>query len=230
MPGEGATSEALGTGVPEVIPPLIVSPIEPKPRVVDQFGTSRGNGLVHAGIDMDATTTNDFDVLAACDGSAVGGDHSGTLGDYMVVDCGQGWRTVYGELSSITIHAGQDVVGGVTVIGHAKGILHFEVRFGGTPYDPLRFIDFSVHPGSTETDTPTPTPTTAPTATATATTGTDGGHSGGGGSEPPTAAATATPVPPTATPIPPTATPVPPTATPTPKSAKPRPTKPPGSF
>ena len=91
--------------------------------------------------------------ISAPEGTAVRAAASGTVkfagtekeqfGNLVVLDHGDGWFTAYGFLSRITVKQGAKVVAGERIglvgsTGKAKGDeLHFEVRQGGKPVDPL---------------------------------------------------------------------------------------------
>jgi murein DD-endopeptidase MepM/ murein hydrolase activator NlpD len=229
--GEGAIDPAnILTTIPDDPGRMFLSPVANKPKIADAFGVSRGNGLVHSGVDVYSAVAADFDVVASCGGKVIGGDHSDALGAYMVVDCGDGWRAIYGNLDTakIGVRAGQNAIPGVSVIGHVSGFVHLEIQYNNRPVNPAKLIDFVAAANPTPTPGPdTPTPTATPTRGATATTPGGGTTDPGSTATPAPPTATATPVPPTATPVPPTATPVPPTATPTPRGPSRTPTRPP---
>jgi murein DD-endopeptidase MepM/ murein hydrolase activator NlpD len=77
-------------------------------------------------------------ILAACTGTVLEATYSGSYGNYVYVDCGDGWTTLYGHLSSLTVEAG-DGVDSETGLGYSGSTgystgehLHFEIRhFGG---------------------------------------------------------------------------------------------------
>ena len=66
----------------------------------------------------------------------------GTYGQIIIVNHGDGYYTLYGHLSDISVAVGQEVQSGQVIArsgdtGSLKGaILHFEVRKGGTSLDP----------------------------------------------------------------------------------------------
>ncbi len=67
-------------------------------------------------------------------------------GNYIVVDHGNGYQTLYGHLSKIFVKAG-DIVGQGAVIGNMGSTgnstgphLHFEIRKGGVRLNPLSFL------------------------------------------------------------------------------------------
>ena len=99
----------------------------------------------------------DSQVHAAADGVvALAGaetDGSGHLvgyGNYVVIAHGGGMITLYGHLDRLLVQAGQAVHAGDPIglegsTGNSTGPhVHFEVRIGGAPVDPLSYL----RPGS----------------------------------------------------------------------------------
>jgi Peptidase family M23 len=195
--------------------PMLRTPLKGKAKVVDGFGVARGADKVHGGIDYAGQSTP-FEVVAACEGRVAGVQKSESFGDYIVIDCGGGWRTIYGQMKSVKIKTGDSTTAGDTVLGTAQAYVHFELRYNGASVDPTAYInagDLAATPTPTETPTPTPTPTKEETPTP--------------AGEPPTP--TPTLGPPTATPVPPTPTiQKAATATPTKRAVPPTPTPKPG--
>ncbi len=100
-------------------------------------------GRMHEGIDIAAGY--DAPIVAATDGTlAFAGWESG-YGRLIVIRDWDGTETRYGHMSRFartggTVHAG-DVIGYVGATGDATGPhLHFEVRIGGSPVNPLTFL------------------------------------------------------------------------------------------
>jgi len=76
---------------------------------------------------------------------ASGWDNSG-YGNYIVIDHGNGFQTLYAHLSKIFVKPG-DVIGQGTIIGHMGSSgrstgphLHFEIRKGGIQLNPLNYL------------------------------------------------------------------------------------------
>lgn len=86
----------------------------------------------------------DTPVLAAADGTVayVGGDIP-ALGGIVIIKHGDGWATVYGHADKVLVKRGQAVKQGQKIAlsgdsGFAdRPELHFEIRHGRTPVDPL---------------------------------------------------------------------------------------------
>ncbi len=70
----------------------------------------------------------------------------GALGLYVEIDHGNGFHTVYGHMSRVDVNAGDQVspgqeIGSMGSTGRSTGPhLHFEVRYLGTPQNPLDFL------------------------------------------------------------------------------------------
>lgn len=96
----------------------------------------------HDGVDIKAPKGTM--VRAAAAGTVTfAGREKDQFGNLVVLDHGDGWFTAYGFLSRVTVKEGAKVAAGERVglvgnTGLAKGDeLHFEVRQGGKPVDPL---------------------------------------------------------------------------------------------
>lgn len=115
--------------------------------VTSPFGAR--NGRLHAG--MDIGSPHYQEVVAAADGEVIyAGNTGGSLGKTVVLQHGQGLRTVYAHLSIViarerdTVRQGQ-AIGGVGDTGRATGPhLHFEVRKNGVPVNPAAYLPTTI--------------------------------------------------------------------------------------
>ncbi len=173
-------------------------------HISDRYGADRGPGFVHAGIDLvleDELVASP--VYSACAGTVLLAEYSFSYGSHIVVDCGDGWSTLYGHFGLLSVAPG-DVVGQETVLGISGNSgfstgehLHFEILWRDAPVNPEAYFEFNIPPGTPLSSGPI-----------------FFGPQGPQGPQGPTA----TPVPPTATPTnTPTITPTP-TRTPRPTS------------
>jgi virulence factor Mce-like protein len=102
------------------------------------------DGRMHDGIDIDATTGDP--VRAAAAGRVVQAGYYNGYGNSILVDHGDGMTTMYAHLSALGVTVGEEieqgyVIGLVGCTGSCTGDhLHFEVRLGGTPVDPLLYL------------------------------------------------------------------------------------------
>jgi murein DD-endopeptidase MepM/ murein hydrolase activator NlpD len=101
-------------------------------------------GRLHAGIDI--AVGNGTPVVASASGTVIVAGWMGGYGNLVVIDHGNGIATAYGHNSSIAAGAGQYVAQGQLIAysgntGNSTGPhVHFEVRVGGVPVDPLGYI------------------------------------------------------------------------------------------
>ncbi|HEY5625677.1 MAG TPA: peptidoglycan DD-metalloendopeptidase family protein, partial [Dehalococcoidia bacterium] len=110
------------------------------------FGEASG-GSYHKGIDIDGFGNWGAPIASAASGTVVlaAWDDWG-YGYHVIVDHGNGFRTVYAHLSEIWVAQGQwvnqgDAIGSLGSTGYSTGPhLHFEVRTGGVPVDPLSYL------------------------------------------------------------------------------------------
>jgi lipoprotein NlpD len=110
-------------------------------KLVGRFGPGasgeRNNGIKIA-------VPLDTPIKAAADGVvAYAGEEIAALGGLVIVKHGDGWTTVYGHASKLLVRRGQAVKRGQTIAesgdsGFAdRPELHFEMRKGRTPVNPL---------------------------------------------------------------------------------------------
>ena len=96
---------------------------------------------LHAGIDIPAPTGQS--IYAAADGTVIKAGAYGGYGNAIVIDHGEGMTTVYAHQSRMGAAVGDeilagDLIGYVGSTGFSTGPhLHFEIRLGGRPVDPL---------------------------------------------------------------------------------------------
>ena len=82
-----------------------VMPLKAWTAVTDRFGAPRGEGLVHGGIDLALNDQPQSQVYAACDGVLLNSANSATYGNYVVVDCADGWTTLYADRKSTRLNS-----------------------------------------------------------------------------------------------------------------------------
>lgn len=121
----------------------------PGKMMTSRFGTRRDPFLrraaFHAGVDFALAPGES--VRATGGGTVVHAGRSGGYGKLVAIDHGDGVVTRYAHLQSIAVVKGQtvtrgEVIGGAGSTGRSTGThLHYEVRSGGQPADPLRFIN-----------------------------------------------------------------------------------------
>jgi murein DD-endopeptidase MepM/ murein hydrolase activator NlpD len=100
-------------------------------------------GRLHAGIDLAGPYGSP--ILAATDGCITYAGPMSGYGEVMQITDWDGTQTVYGHMSAFDRTSGcvkaGEVIARVGAAGDATGAhLHFEIRVGGTPVDPIPFL------------------------------------------------------------------------------------------
>jgi len=103
-----------------------------------------GSESFHAGIDI----ANDFGspVRATADGVVAFSGWEGGYGKLVVLDHGNGLRTLYGHNSALKVSVGQKIRRGTVLslmgsTGESTGPhCHYEVRLHGTPVNPVKYL------------------------------------------------------------------------------------------
>ncbi len=113
-------------------------------RITSGFGIRSSSARRHDGIDIKAAPGEE--ILAAASGSVSFSGWKRGYGDVVIVDHGNGVSTLYAHLVSAAVKAGEsigagEIVGRAGKRGRATGThLHFEVRRGGSPIDPVPYL------------------------------------------------------------------------------------------
>ncbi len=117
-------------------------------RISDDYGWRThpilGIKQFHNGVDMAAPSGSP--ILAAYDGEVVAASYSATMGNYIMIDHGDGLYTVYMHASSLLVSQGQMVAKGEQIAkvgstGRSTGPhLHFTVRKDGNYVSPWNYL------------------------------------------------------------------------------------------
>lgn len=100
-------------------------------------------GKLHKGIDL---ASGNHSILAADSGKVVFAGKKNGYGNAIIIDHSNGYRTLYGHLSKISVRKGQTVEKGEKIgvmgnTGHSFGThLHFEVIKNGDVTNPLKYL------------------------------------------------------------------------------------------
>ena len=104
-------------------------------------------GRMHNGIDIAGGGDYGQPFVAADGGTVIwSGDDGGGYGNYVMIDHGNGYITVYGHASELACSTGDYVSQGQTIgyigsTGNSTGPhLHFEIRLNGDYQDPLGYV------------------------------------------------------------------------------------------
>ena len=104
-------------------------------------------GTFHNGIDIAGSVSYGQDILAS-DGGVVtrAGDLNDGYGNYVIIDHGNGYKTLYAHASALYVQVGQRVSKGQKIAeigstGYSTGPhLHFEILYNNKNIDPLKFV------------------------------------------------------------------------------------------
>ncbi len=117
-------------------------------RISDEYGYRihpiLGTEQFHNGVDMAAP--NGSPILAAYDGEVIAASYSPTMGNYIMIDHGDGLITIYMHASSVSVAQGTMVargeqIGCVGSTGRSTGPhLHFSVRLNGSYVSPWNYL------------------------------------------------------------------------------------------
>lgn len=117
-------------------------------RITDEYGNrmhpTLGVEKFHNGIDIGASYGSS--IIAAYDGDVVAADYSGSMGNYIMIDHGDGLYTIYMHSSALYVSKGQTVTKGQSIAavgstGRSTGNhLHFGVRLNGSYVSPWDYI------------------------------------------------------------------------------------------
>ena len=115
-----------------------------KGRVIASFGSNYGN-LMNRGINIQASTG--AGILAARSGRVVFyATNFGNFGKTIIIDHGDGLRSIYSRASEILVRSGENVQRGALIgrVGSSarnrNSYLHFEIRRGSLAQNPLFYL------------------------------------------------------------------------------------------
>ena len=113
--------------------------------ITSRYGeSSRLRQSTHTGLDISATTGTDIKAVAS--GTVTCAKYSGSYGNLVKIDHGNGVETWYGHTSKMYVKVGQkissgDVIAAVGSTGNSTGPhLHLEIRINGTHVNPQKYL------------------------------------------------------------------------------------------
>lgn len=125
-------------------------PVPCSTRVTSRFGNRTdpftGETRYHSGIDIDGYGNDGNIIVAADGGTVVTSTYSDGYGNYVIIDHGNGYQTLYAHMSSAAVGSGSSVsqgqvIGYLGATGRATGThCHFEVFINGGRTDPAAFF------------------------------------------------------------------------------------------
>ena len=127
-----------------------VWPVPSGHTITSRFGNRvdpfTGETRYHSGIDIDGYGNDGGSIVAAMSGTVITADSNSGYGNYIIIDHGNGYKTLYAHMAGFAITLGQWVEAGQTVgylgaTGRATGThCHFEVFYNGERVDPEQFF------------------------------------------------------------------------------------------
>lgn len=144
--GKGGSASVVTTG--EVSSSGFIWPVPSVHTISSSYGYREG-GKFHTGIDIADGDCYGATIVASKGGTVewAGYDDSG-YGNYVIIDHGDGYKTLYGHCSSVYVSQGQQVSQGQSICaigstGQSFGNhLHFEVRTGDQRSDRQNPLDY----------------------------------------------------------------------------------------
>ncbi len=125
-------------------------PVPCSTRVTSRFGTRSdpftGEARSHSGIDIDGYGNEGGAICAADGGTVITAAYSDGYGNYIIIDHGNGYQTLYAHMSGFAVSQGSTVSQGQTIgylgaTGRATGThCHFEVFVNGSRTDPASYF------------------------------------------------------------------------------------------
>ena len=113
--------------------------------ITSRYGeSSRIRQSTHTGLDISAKTGTDIKAIAS--GTVTSAKYSGSYGNLVKIDHGNGVETWYGHTSKMYVKVGQevkagDVIAAVGSTGNSTGPhLHLEIRINGTHVNPQKYL------------------------------------------------------------------------------------------
>lgn len=143
-PADGSGNTGTGNQAP-VSTSGFIWPVPCSRRITGRYGEDRSSHF-HAGIDIDGYGNDGQPILAAASGTVITSTNSGAYGNYVIIDHGNGYQTVYAHMSSNAVGSGAyvnagDTIGYLGATGNATGThCHFEVRINGSTTDPAQYF------------------------------------------------------------------------------------------
>ncbi|HJA94695.1 MAG TPA: peptidoglycan DD-metalloendopeptidase family protein [Candidatus Eisenbergiella merdipullorum] len=123
-------------------------PLASYKRVSSEYGyrihPTLGVNKFHNGVDFAANAGTP--IMAAYDGTVVGASYNSSMGNYVMIDHGDGLYTIYMHASELYVSSGQTVSKGETIAavgstGRSTGPhLHFSVRLNGEYVNPWNYL------------------------------------------------------------------------------------------
>ncbi len=123
---------------------VFIWPVPTSYRITCHFGAADPAGRGHLGMDIGAPSGDQ--ILAAGDGTVITATSHSSYGNYVIIDHGDGVKTLYAHASQLLVGVGTPVAQGTPIAlvgstGFSTGPhLHFEVHANGGRQNPLSYL------------------------------------------------------------------------------------------
>ena len=127
-------------------------PVPCSSRITSRYGNRidpfTGAVRYHSGIDIDGYAHDGYPIVAAKSGTVSAVNYNDGYGNYVIIDHGDGYMTLYAHMSGVAVSYGSWIGQGQTVgylgaTGRATGThCHFEVYVWGSRTDPVQFYSW----------------------------------------------------------------------------------------
>ncbi len=104
--------------------------------------------MMHSGVDLAAPAGRD--IWATRSGVVVTATHNEAYGNYVIIDHGDGFRSLYAHMTHYVVEEGQYVgqgqkIGEVGSTGYSTGPhLHFEIHYNGSTVNPAEYVNLPI--------------------------------------------------------------------------------------
>ena len=117
-------------------------------RITSPFGDTEDRSSPHKGLDIGAVSVGvaGDPIYASASGTVIIAKYSATAGNYITIDHGNGFSTVYMHCSALKVSVGDTVTQGQTIglmgtTGNSYGVhLHFAMIKNGTYVNPQSYL------------------------------------------------------------------------------------------
>ncbi|MCM8778767.1 MAG: M23 family metallopeptidase [Candidatus Omnitrophica bacterium] len=110
-----------------------------KGEIISSFGTKKADGTVNRGIDI--LPRENLHILAVKKGKVIfSSEKIKGWGKMLIIEHDEQLYSIYGNISAILVKPGQEVQQGELIAEAKNDIVHFEIRKGHIPQNPLYFL------------------------------------------------------------------------------------------
>ncbi len=126
--------------------PIFIWPAEKCATITASFGTNPINGIFHGEIDISGDNAAGSEIVSSADGTVSEAGYTVPLGNYIVIDHGNGYETSYSHCQELYVKAGDsvrqgDLIATIGNTGMATGyFLGFSISKDDVKVDPALYL------------------------------------------------------------------------------------------